>query len=62
MLQRHNYRVLAATIPMGVAYWTKDDALMMCNEQCQARINLKGKTVTYHDVVKRMIESGYMKL
>ncbi len=60
--RQHNYQTLAAAIPMGVACWTKDGALVVCNEQYRARLNLRGKTVTYHDAVKRMIEGGYMKL
>ena len=60
--QRRNYQTLAAAIPMGVACWTKDGALVVCNEQYRARLNLRGNTVTYHEAVKRMIEGGYMKL
>jgi len=62
MLQRHNYRTLAAAIPMGVACWTKDGTLVVCNEQYRARFELKGKPLTYHHAVKRMIEGGYMKM
>ena len=60
--QRRNYQTMAAAIPMGVACWTRDGALVVCNEQYRARLNLRGNTVTYHDAVKRMIEGGYMKL
>ncbi|MGV8855307.1 MAG: ATP-binding protein [Devosia sp.] len=60
--QRHNYRTFAAAIPMGVACWTKDGTLVVCNEQYRARLNLGGKPVTYHAAVKRMIAGGYMKL
>ncbi|WP_193336487.1 sensor histidine kinase [Devosia beringensis] len=60
--QRRNYQTLAAAIPMGVACWTRDGALVVCNEQYRARLDLRGRSVTYHDAVKRMIEGGYMKL
>ena len=60
--QRRNYQTLAAAIPMGVACWTKDGTLVVCNEQYRARLDLRSKTVTYHDAVRRMIEGGYMKL
>ena len=62
MLQRHNYRTLAAAIPMGVACWTKAGALVVCNEQYRERLNLTSTSVTYHDAVKRLIQGGYMKL
>ncbi|MGV8832831.1 MAG: ATP-binding protein [Devosia sp.] len=62
MLQRHNYQTLAAAIPMGVACWTKTGRLVVCNEQYRDRLNLRGKMVSYHDAVKRMIEGGYMKM
>lgn len=62
MLQRHNYRTLAAAIPMGVACWTKDGALVVCNEQYRQRLDLTSHTVTYHAAVKRLIRGGYMKL
>ncbi|WDQ97838.1 ATP-binding protein [Devosia sp. J2-20] len=62
LLQRHNYRTLAAAIPMGVACWTKDGSLVVCNEQYRERFKLLGKSLTYHHAVKRMIEGGYMKL
>ena len=61
-MQRANYQTLAAAIPMGVACWTKDGTLVVCNELYRARLDLRGKTVTYHNAVKRMIEGGYMKL
>lgn len=62
LLQRHSYRILAAAIPMGVACWTRDGVLVTCNEQYRARLDLCGKTVTYHDAVKRMIAGGYVKM
>ena len=62
MMQRHNYRTLAAAIPMGVACWTKAGVLVVCNEQYRERLNLTSTTVTYHDAVKRLIQGGYMKL
>ncbi len=60
--QRHSYRTLASAIPMGVACWTHSGELVVCNEQYRERLNLGNKPVTYHDVVKRLIAGGYMKL
>jgi len=60
--RRRNYGILAAAIPMGVACWTKTGRLVVCNDQYRERLNLRGKTVSYHDAVRRMVEGGYMKL
>ncbi|WP_108462930.1 sensor histidine kinase [Devosia naphthalenivorans] len=60
--QRHNYRTLASAIPLGVACWTRSGDLVICNDQYRERLHLGGKPVTYHDVVKRLIVGGYMKL
>lgn len=62
LMQRHNYRTLAAAIPMGVACWTKAGALVVCNEQYRERLNLSSNSLTYHAAVKRLIQGGYMKL
>lgn len=60
--QRQNYRTLASAIPMGVACWTQTGELVVCNEQYSERLNLGRKPASYHDVVKRLIAGGYMKL
>jgi two-component system cell cycle sensor histidine kinase PleC len=60
--RRHSYRTLASAIPMGVACWTQSGELVVCNDQYRERLNLGNKPVTYHDVVKRLIVGGYMKL
>jgi two-component system cell cycle sensor histidine kinase PleC len=60
--QRHSYRTLASAIPMGVACWTQSGQLVVCNDQYRDRLNLGNKPVTYHDVVKRLVAGGYMKL
>ncbi|HEY0032577.1 MAG TPA: ATP-binding protein, partial [Devosia sp.] len=60
--QRLHYRTLAAAIPMGVACWTKTGDLVVCNEQYSERLNLGRKPASYHEVVKRLVAGGYMKL
>ena len=60
--QRLHYRTLASAIPIGVACWTKTGNLVVCNEQYSERLDLGRKPATYHDVVKRLVAGGYMKL
>ncbi len=62
MVQRHNYRTLAAAIPMGVACWTKTGQLIVCNEQYRNRLNLTNLSTTYQEAVKRLTMGGYIKL
>ncbi|WP_162245160.1 PAS domain-containing sensor histidine kinase [Devosia sp. Root436] len=61
MVQRHNYRTLAAAIPMGVACWTKSGKLIVCNEQYRSRLDI-GLGTSYPDAVKRLTMGGYIKL
>jgi len=60
--QKQHYQTLASAIPMGVACWTQSGDLIVCNEQFGKRLNLGSRAVAYHDVVKRLIAGGYMKL
>lgn len=60
--QRTSYGVLAAAIPMGVACWTRTGDLVVCNDRYRDSLKLTGKTVTYHEAVRRLIVGGYMKL
>lgn len=62
MVQRHNYRTLAAAIPMGVACWSKSGKLIVCNEQYRSRLNLNSFSTTYAEAVKRLSMGGYIKL
>jgi two-component system cell cycle sensor histidine kinase PleC len=62
MVQRHNYRTLAAAIPMGVACWTKGGQLIVCNEQYRSRLDLTNLNTTYQEAVKRLTMGGYIKL
>ena len=62
MVQRHNYRTLAAAIPMGVACWTKSGQLIVCNEQYRSRLDLTNLSTTYQEAVKRLTMGGYIKL
>lgn len=62
MVQRDNYRTLAAAIPMGVACWSKSGKLIVCNEQYRSRLDLNSFSMTYQDAVKRLTIGGYIKL
>ncbi len=62
MVQRHNYRTLAAAIPMGVACWTKAGRLIVCNEQYRNRLDLTNLNTTYAEAVRRLTMGGYIKL
>jgi two-component system cell cycle sensor histidine kinase PleC len=62
MVQRHNYRTLAAAIPMGVACWTKTGRLIVCNEQYRNRLDLTNLSTTYAEAVRRLTMGGYIKL
>lgn len=62
-----DYHDLLATIPFGVACWTKDGELVTCNEQYRARVNAKdGKPLAagapYPTTVKQLAHGGYMQL
>jgi len=62
MMQRDNFRTLAAAIPMGVACWTRSGKLIVCNEQYRSRLDLKHPSMTYQEAVKRLTMGGYIKL
>lgn len=59
-------KALLATIPFGVACWTKTGRLVICNEQYRARLNIDGPEcepgASYHAAVTRLIHGGYMQL
>ncbi|HEV7344767.1 MAG TPA: ATP-binding protein [Devosia sp.] len=62
MVQRHNFRTLAAAIPMGVACWTRSGKLIVCNEQYRSRLDLATLNTTYQEAVKRLTMGGYIKM
>ncbi len=57
---------LLSTIPFGVACWSPDGRLIVCNDQYRARLNAEpteARTgVSYAASVRRLIEGGYMHL
>jgi two-component system cell cycle sensor histidine kinase PleC len=57
---------LLATIPFGVACWSDDGRLVVCNEQYRARLNAdpidSRPGASYAASVKRLIQGGYMQL
>ncbi|MHB1110274.1 MAG: sensor histidine kinase [Devosia sp.] len=62
----HRLKALLATIPFGVACWTKTGRLVVCNEQYRTRLNVDGPEcepgTSYHASVKRLVHGGYMQL
>lgn len=60
--ERDSYRHLASAIPMGLACWTSEGTLIVCNDQYRQRLDLSDTRVTYHQAVSRLIAGGYMKL
>lgn len=61
-VQRDSYSTLAAAIPLGVACWTRNGQLIVCNEQYRNRLNLDRGNMRYQDAVKRLSMGGYIKL
>jgi two-component system cell cycle sensor histidine kinase PleC len=57
---------LLATIPFGVACWSSNGRMIVCNEQYQARLNAESNDTrpgaSYSASVRRLIEGGYMQL
>lgn len=66
--EKHNGNVqaLLATIPFGIACWTRTGHMVMCNEQYRARLNVSGPDgepgASYHTSVKHLVRGGYMQL
>jgi len=62
----HRVDALLATIPFGVACWTKTGRMVICNEQYRARLNVDGPEcdpgASYHASVKRLVRGGHMQL
>jgi two-component system cell cycle sensor histidine kinase PleC len=57
---------LLSTIPFGVACWSSEGRLMVCNEQYRARLNAEPKDfragASYAASLRRLTEGGYMQL
>ncbi len=57
---------LLATIPFGVACWTRAGRLITCNEQYRARLSVDGPEcqpgASYNASIRRLIQGGYMQL
>lgn len=56
------YELMAATIPHGVACWTADGRLVMCNAHYRQQTGMLADDVTYEQMLRKMVEGGYMKL
>jgi two-component system cell cycle sensor histidine kinase PleC len=57
-----NYSHLASTIPMGMACWTDDGEMVVCNDHYRSRLRLDNRQLTYHQALSRLVTGGYMKI
>ena len=57
---------LLGTIPYGVACWSEDGRLMVCNEQYRSRLNAdpvdSRPGALYSASIRRLVQGGYMEL
>lgn len=62
MMERHTYRSLTSAIPMGIACWTSDGRMIVCNGDYRDRLQLETDSITYSEALSRLLSGGYMKL
>jgi len=64
--QRDHFEDLIATIPFGVACWSAEGELVVCNEHYDSTLSYDGKPlplgITYHAAVRALVHGGYMRL
>ncbi len=64
--ERLRLETFVATIPFGVACWTRKGALIVCNQHYLARLNGDGpaleRSLSYQAAVTRLTEGGYVRL
>jgi two-component system cell cycle sensor histidine kinase PleC len=64
--ERRRLRELVATIPFGVALWTREGQLIVCNDHYVERLHREGPEVgpgrSYQEAVKRLTRGGYVRL
>lgn len=60
--ERHTYRSLTSAIPMGIACWTTDGRMIVCNGDYRERLKLSDDTISYSEALGRLLSGGYMKL
>jgi two-component system cell cycle sensor histidine kinase PleC len=61
-MERHTYRSLTSAIPMGIACWTTDGRMIVCNGDYRERLQLDSDAITYTEALARLLSGGYMKL
>lgn len=61
-MERHTYRSLTSAIPMGIACWTTDGRMIVCNGDYRERLKLESDSISYPEALGRLIAGGYMKL
>ena len=62
LMERHTYRSLTSAIPMGIACWTTDGRMIVCNGDYRERLKLDSDAITYPEALGRLLSGGYMKL
>lgn len=62
VMERHTYRSLTSAIPMGIACWTTDGRMIVCNGDYRERLKLESDSISYPEALGRLISGGYMKL
>jgi two-component system cell cycle sensor histidine kinase PleC len=62
LMERDTYRTLTSAIPMGIACWTMGGKMIVCNGDYRERLKLEDDSITYSEVLGRLLSGGYMKL
>lgn len=57
-----SYELLAASIPQGVACWTAQGRMVLCNDQYRRQIELADASLGYEQLLCELVAGGYMKL
>lgn len=57
-----SYELLAASIPQGVACWTPQGRLILCNEQYRHQLGSMDMALGYEALLCALVAGGYMKL
>jgi two-component system cell cycle sensor histidine kinase PleC len=64
--ERQAFQNFVATIPFGVAMWTRAGELIVCNEHYAARLKSEGSPQgpdrSYHSAIKRLTLGGYVRV
>ncbi|HEY4203300.1 MAG TPA: ATP-binding protein [Devosiaceae bacterium] len=65
-LNRRHFEELIATIPFGVACWTPEGRLTMCNDHYRHRLGLSESQMlrgsSYQGAVRHLVQGGYLRI